>query len=256
MRSSTILSVLSLAVLTVGCESVTNETPANGIRYGTPLSLGLGQARTFYEVKDRQLVAVGVVLSEAALTGLPTPDGAPHGVGQLLEMPVGNPTPFQFLELNWNPGGHEPPGVYDRPHFDFHFWLAPKTVRAGIVPSDPRYQAKAETLPLPAFVPAGYRAPMLEAVPMMGVHWIDPTSPEFTNQGFSRTFIYGTWDGELVFAEPMITKAFIESKPNAWFAIPVPAKVRRPGLYPSAYQVRWDDASRQYIIALSDFVRR
>jgi hypothetical protein len=27
--------------------------------------------------------------------------------------------------LNWNPHGHIPPGVYDLPHFDFHFYIEP-----------------------------------------------------------------------------------------------------------------------------------
>ena len=33
--------------------------------------------------------------------------------------------PFKWSLLNWNPVGHIPPGVYDTPHFDIHFYIAP-----------------------------------------------------------------------------------------------------------------------------------
>ena len=42
----------------------------------------------------------------------------------------------------------------------------------------------------------------------MGWHWIDPLSPEFTGQPFSKTYIYGYYGGELSFVEPMITLAY------------------------------------------------
>jgi hypothetical protein len=31
--------------------------------------------------------------------------------------------PFKWFLLNWNPMGHGPIGIYDRPHFDFHFYI-------------------------------------------------------------------------------------------------------------------------------------
>lgn len=253
----TIPAVAGLAALAfTACEGTTSVTPTDGIVYGPSQQLGNGIARTYYEMRDNLPVALGVALSETALQGLPAPDGAPHGAGQLLVMPPGNPTPFQFLELNWNPGGHEPPGIYDRPHFDFHFYRVPQSVRASIDPADSAFQRKAAKFPEAAFIPARYVAPAPEAVPFMGVHWIDPTSPEFTGQGFSRTFIYGTWDGLLIFAEPMITKAFLETKPNVTIPIPMAERYQTAGVYPSAYSIRWDEASRQYFVALTGLTRK
>ncbi len=68
----------------------------------------------------------------------------------------------------------------------------------------------------------------------MGAHWVDPTSPEFTGAGFSRTFLYGFWDGHMNFLEPMITKAFIESVKElegqtATFSIPQPQAFEQGG---------------------------
>ena len=33
--------------------------------------------------------------------------------------------PLKWALLNWNPHGHIPPGIYDRPHFDVHFYMEP-----------------------------------------------------------------------------------------------------------------------------------
>jgi len=40
----------------------------------------------------------------------------------MVQLPQQHASAFKFVELDWNPGGHEPAGVYDTPHFDFHFY--------------------------------------------------------------------------------------------------------------------------------------
>jgi hypothetical protein len=113
---------------------------------------------------------------------------------RLLELPAANPTPYKFIQFNWNPGGHEPPGVYDQPHFDFHFWTVPVGVRNGIVPSDPQYAEKAARYPEPEFRAPFYvdaataaQAPAAAAaVPQMGMHWLDVRSPRAAGDGRPR----------------------------------------------------------------------
>src|SRR5690348_14444530 len=41
-------------------------------------------------------------------------------------------TGFTVLGLDWNPQGHPPPGIYDVPHFDFHFYYIPDSYRTTI----------------------------------------------------------------------------------------------------------------------------
>lgn len=72
---------------------------------------------------------IGVALSARALEGLPAAGRGHHGAGMMtheyiVALPANNKTPFTFLELSWNPMGHEPDGVYqDVPHFGFHFYI-------------------------------------------------------------------------------------------------------------------------------------
>jgi hypothetical protein len=252
-----------LATLSVAATFGRSESNASPRIYrGDALPVGNGTAQTYILMDGDAPVELGVALSKRALDGLPSGNGTAgheHGVSffeHLLPLPVNNPTPFRFVELDWNPGGHEPPGTYDRPHFDFHFYTVDVATRNAIVPDNPDFQAKGTRHPPANHVPTGYIAPEPLVVPKMGLHWINPTSPEFNGKPFTTTFIYGTWDGRVIFAEPMVTKAFIEATPDTTIAVPVAPRYEVAGYYPSSYRVRFDKASQEYRIALSGFSKR
>jgi hypothetical protein len=261
--------------------------------YGTSVEVGQGFART-YVVTDQKTgapIEVGVALDERALDGLPAPNPAMHNAHQapgghehvdnhvyLLSLPVRGVEPYEFVELDWNPGGHEPPGVYDVPHFDFHFWTASQAERAAVDPtSDPQYQRKADALPPeaqrpPLYVVAAPPGAPAPGVPLMGVHWVDVRSPELQQafgkpeayRPFTATFLYGSWNGRYTFLEPMITRAHILAKKAATdpavrdqvIPIPTPAQVGQPGYYPSAYRIAWDARAKEYRIALVQLAKR
>jgi len=130
------------------------------VRYGEAVKLGNGHARA-YVIADKSGAPreLGVAFDEAALDGLPAA-GTGHHDGHMmtheyiLSLPAGNKTPFTFLEMNWNPMGHEPEGVYqDVPHFDFHFYTISKAARDSIVPTNPEFEKKGGNLPPAEFVP-------------------------------------------------------------------------------------------------------
>jgi hypothetical protein len=252
-------------------------------QYGTPTKVGNGMVRTYVvldEKDGRTPLEVGVAFTEDAMEGLPAP--VPGGMGHehspvyLLDLPAQNPTPYRFVELDWNPAGHEPETVYTFPHFDFHFYVVSKEFRAGIVPSDPQYATKAANLPAPEYrapfyidasTAAGGAPAEAVAVPMMGIHWLDVRSPELQKltghpelyRDFTATFIYGSWDGQFIFDEPMITRAFILSKKAATDPaerdqiIPISTANRYApaGYYPSAYRITYDEQAKEYRVALT-----
>jgi hypothetical protein len=264
--------------------SASNANPV-ARAYGAGVALGNGQARTYVTLDSTgKPTEVGIALDEQALDGLPDAGSGHHG-GQamphtfLFDLPE-SVAPFRFVELNWNPAGHEPEGVYAGvPHFDFHFWTATKELRESIVPTDPAYAAKADRLPAPEFIPefnvalAPPGAPLSAiAVPMMGVHHVDVRSAELQGllgkpeayQPFTSTFIHGSWNGELIFWEPMITRAHIVAKKTATdpavrdeiIPVPAPKAYAQPGSYPAAYRITWDAAAREYRIALTQLARK
>jgi hypothetical protein len=163
------------------------------VRYfGAPLHIGNGLART-YALVDRsnrgRPLELGVSLTEGVMDGLPVAEGPAAHPGPthghesmtvlLLDLPQQNPTPFRFVQLNWNPAGHEPAAIYGLPHFDFHFYTVPPEVRDEIVPTNPDFVAMAASLPeaqlRPPFYVDNATAVGLPAgavtVPRMGLHW-------------------------------------------------------------------------------------
>lgn len=259
---------------------------------GLAQTVGNGTARAFIVVDQNNPavpVEIGVALSEDVMEGLPRPMAMNHAAmagGEhmdmheyLLDLPANNPTVYKFVQFGWNPKGHEPPGVWDVPHFDFHFWTASKSVRSSIVPSDPQYAEKAAKYPADSLraqfyldaATAAKATPAAMTVPEMGLHWIDVRTPEVQAMAgkpeaykpFTKTYIYGSWNGEFVFAEPMITRAYLLEKRATQDAavrdetIPVPsAGFAQPGYYPEAYRIRWDETTREYLISLTRFASK
>lgn len=73
---------------------------------------------------------LGISINDAALNGMPTStgetgEGHHHENVVILSLdPLAKAiTPFDHIEIDWNPAGHEPAGIYDKPHFDFHFYI-------------------------------------------------------------------------------------------------------------------------------------
>ncbi len=259
-------------------------TGASGTAYGAPVGVGRGTVRPYVTTRDGAPTELGVALSEGALDGLPTTGVGHHGGGgpvhqYVLDLPATRGLPFRFVEVNWNPMGHEPGGVYqDVPHFDFHFYTIDRAARDRIVPTDPEYAARANRLPTGDFVPPFVvqlgppgAPPAAAAVPRMGVHWVDVRSAELQAllgkpegyRPFTATFIRGSWDGRFIFEEPMITRAHLLAKKGAAdpatrdeiIPIPVPTRYAAPGHYPTAYRITWDADTREYRVALTRLAR-
>jgi hypothetical protein len=243
------------------------DVPGMHRQYGPPVKVGDGMARTYVvlDAKSGQRpVELGFALDARALEGLPM-DAAEHSF--IFRLPTQAPAPYQFAELDWNPQGHPPAGVYTVPHFDFHFYAIPQSEVDAIVPSDPQFATKARNLPTGGFVPPGYLVPgdpAQQAVPMMGVHWFDSSAPELQNlfnnpagyQPFTRTFIYGSWDGQFTFYEPMVTLAYLQEKRDVVVPISVPSLYAQAGWYPTAYRVSYDAQAKTYYVALTGLVER
>lgn len=251
--------MLALAAALAMAGGTVVALPRNGARdpqrhLGPELRIGEGTARSYVTVDEGgNPTAVGIALTEGALRGL---DGGHGHHENVLTLPIVRGIVFQHITFDWNPAGHEPPGVYDTPHFDAHFYTISDAVRRTIDPSIEGFAEKAARLPAADRIPAGYMADPNGAVPMMGVHWVDPTSPEFTPAGFSRTLIVGSWDGEVTFIEPMLTRAWILSKPDFRAPLPQPETVPVTGYWPTEWSVRFDQATHEYRIELGGLVRR
>ena len=254
------LASLCLSLLLLSCSKNADSPAQPSTVYGPPVQVGAGSARSFISVNaNGNPTELGVALTATGLTGLPATPA--FGTMYDLALPTGNAAtkmPFDHISFDWNPNGHEPSGVYTVPHFDAHFYMQPMAAQHAITLDDP----KGDIFPASAKLPSDYITPPNGApgrtVPMMGRHWIDPTSPEFAPGGsFSHTFIYGTYDGHVTFIEPMFTKALLVTSVSIEQAIKQPATYEVSGkYYPKKYTIRYDASTNEYIISLKEMELR
>lgn len=289
-RATTVLvAALGLTAATVVLPPATTAPwrRGSGDLHGPEVAVGDGTARTFVELGSRgEPRTIGIALTEAALTGLATRmnttsrcfdkngDGAvAHGeclgdYQSTLALPAGAADlglPIRWATVNWNPEGHPAPAppVWSAPHFDFHFFIAERALIEGIRPGAcgefidcDDFTRASKPLPAPqapeAYIDVG------AAVAAMGNHLVDARDPELADPtlGFTRTFIYGTYDGKLIFLEPMVSHAFLSSRPQQCTPLRVPTAYATAGYYPTSYCVRHDAASATYRVTLEGLVYR
>lgn len=191
---------------------------------------------------------LGITFDEAALNSLPTgPVATEKDFIINIAQKAKEITTIDHIELDWNPQGHPPTGIYDLPHFDFHYYMVSETEVEATTDS-----VKMEIDPPAAYLPVNYVPG--PSIPKMGKHWLDVTSPELNGATFTQTFTYGSNDGKVTFYEPMITKDFLMNTVIFERAIPLPAKVTRTGNYPSKMTIL--KLNGKVSVILSGFVKR
>ncbi len=259
-----ITALTALAVLPVfgsvasACENC--RLKEQGYHVGEMTIIGNGIVFSWAQIgKDDKPVAIGVTISETALTGLrddpPPTYPKPPGWEYALTYPAEavKKTPINHVSFDWNPQGHIPPGVYDVPHFDVHFYLMKYEDRQKITAEGDDLE-RCRKAPDKKYVPAGYIFAPESEEPKMGGHWVDTQTPELNGAPFTHTFIYGAYDGRLTFIEPMFTKSLLLTNPNITAPIKMPAAVQVSGYYPTKYFIRHNPVRKEYVIGLEEFV--
>lgn len=258
--------------------------------YGESAPRGDGWLTAYSQAEHRVPRSVGLVFSASTLQGLPESpptDGkwcydkdGDGSVDQMTECSNGYEsalrlskqfrntvdTPLTYLLVNWNPHGHGPPNVYDLPHFDIHFYLNAESERLKIRPGPCPELVNCEDyelgkkLPAPRYRPADFED--LDALaPAMGNHLIDRTGPEFHGQRFTHTLIYGVWNRDVTFYEPMVTHEWFTGlvdggRDDACFPIKQPRAWQQSGWYPTKYCLRYRENRDELTTSLEGFVHR
>ncbi|MEU6488661.1 hypothetical protein [Streptomyces sp. NPDC046887] len=270
------------------CRPSATAASTTCVRYGPAAPLGKGRVRVYTEHRGSKPQALGIALTRSALESLPThPTDGGHchdadrdgrtdpmrecvgGHGRELALPragtAGSVLPFDWALLNWNPHGHSPHGRYDVAHFDAHFYLIPRRERDAIRLGSCALlidcaQLKAASRPVPAaHLPAGYPASTPETSEgAMGEH-LDSRPPD-TGPLTGHTLIYGAYDGEIIFIEPMLTKDSLEglrtaARHQACAPVPQPRVWRTAGWYPTRYCLAYRPRHDDYTVSLTGLTR-
>ena len=258
MKRSQILRVIGLLTIYTFLFSCKKENNNPDTYYGPQVSMGNGTARSFTIISsDGILTTLGIEMTENAFAGLPADplNFAASTFVLQLDQRAKDLTPYDHITINWNVHGHEPPGIYDLPHFDFHFYEITVSEQNAIPPYEVD-SSKFNMLPPVGYIPNGYiRSP--GGVPLMGTHWADITSPEFNGQPFNYTMIYGSYNGKVTFLEPMISLAYLQS------GTMVEKEIRQPNLfaaggkyYPTVYTIYKNPATNNHYVEFKNFIKR
>jgi Domain of unknown function (DUF5602) len=245
---------------------------------GEQKNIGNGSVRTWLKVdsKSGEPRSIGVTLTESALSGLPADSDEPQEGSLRLRLMDGGPnhtfeyelefppeaaeTAFRHMGFNWNPAGHGPKGIFTKPHFDVHFYMATSEYRHGIhvdlQDADPANVETSNLEPPGQFLPPDYQLAPNTAEPRMGSHYADITSPQLKPGNFSNIFLIGAHGGNILFWEPMITKEYLETKPNFTAELKLPEAYPVSGYYPTSYSVVYDHNHKEFEIALDGLTFR
>lgn len=282
--SITLAACLGMLLFIVSAFRFMDSNP--GRMQGAIAEIGNGWVESFAEIDDQGVPqAIGITFSKTAFEELPSnlTDGnrctdldnngaidihneCLHWHERVLPLPSEmsrkQDMPFKWVLMNWNPQGHMPEGVWNTPHFDVHFYIEPIEKIFSLMPGPcgPEKircdQYEIAKKPVPAnlihkdFVDVGAVAPA------MGNHLIDPTGPEFDGAPFTRSWIYGAYDGRIIFYEEMLSLNYLKSGPNECFPIKTTPEVDKSGYYPSTICTRFSTADSSVSVSIEDFTYR
>ncbi|MDD2874432.1 MAG: DUF5602 domain-containing protein [Azoarcus sp.] len=245
-------SAMAVAIAAVSALGVAPAFGQAGSYAGPAVPMGKGEAHAVVRTgADGAVTSIGVVMTVAALEGLPAAAGEHSDFPYHLPMPASGPrTVVDHVVVNWEAAGHPPSKVYDVPHFDFHFYVVNRDTVERVEFSSPDASGAPEQQPPAELMAPGYVLPPGTAKSKMGVHAVNPGGGEFQHKPFNAAFIYGYYNRQLTFIEPMVSLAYLKSKPSFSAVVPRPATYSWPGAYPSSYRVAFDDAQQTFEISL------
>ena len=247
-------ALLCCGLVIAGCgDDPVDTEDLSGTFYTDSQDMGNGSAKLFVtRDSDGDPTEIGLRITEDALQGLPDQD---LPVDLYFTVPAeGSEVVIKHVSLDWNGHGHEPDSIFTFPHFDMHFYLITDAERKAIDAGD---SIKARNLPDSMYIPEGYiTPPPISAVPQMGVHWFSPTDPSLAKGKFDEIMIFGSWDGMLTFIEPMMTRAWLMTKPTFEELLKLPQAYQHDGFYPTTYKVSFDTSTNEYVITLGGLVER
>lgn len=276
--------IIALGVMLIGVNACISQEVTN--LKGAVVKMGEGQVETFADVTSGDnLIKLGAHFSEKAVNSPPEAltDGNrcyDHNENgeierekecslwheKIIPLPPeisrNEDIPFKWALVNWNPQGHIPPGVWNKPHFDVHFYIEPienifALERGECGPEFMRCdQFEVATKP----VPEQYMHPdyvnVKAAAPAMGNHLVDTTAAEFHGEPFTRSWIYGSYDGRVIFYEEMLAQEYMRSQPSDCYPIKTTPEVALSGYYPETVCARADEEMGGVSVTLEDFVYR
>jgi len=230
IKQTLLTAVTGLALAGITCIGVTNANtisakvlvknlaktaPAKWV-FGSSKKIGNGKASSFVKLDSTgNPPALGYMFRDKCLTG------------------------FNHLELDWNAQGHDPKPIYGVPHFDFHFYLCDDAILNMVMGGPDKVPVETK------YIPTNYVSGEM-SVPHMGTHWMDQLTPEFHGKPFTVTYIYGFYQGDMKFVEPMISLNLLQSKKPFHLTLKQSQAFQHHAWYPRQMRLEYNSTSHNF----------
>lgn len=83
-------------------------------------------------------------------------------------------------------------------------------------------------------------------------HWVDLSSSEFHGSQFTSTFVYGYYNGEVIFIEPMVALSYLTNAVDFTKDVALPQAFALKGFYSKKYSVTYVTPTDAYLITLKE----
>jgi len=253
-----IIAIIALLLLAIGYyvwsgnqeEAVMAEKPAAPqIISGECETVYGGEICTYGKIVNGQVVEFGATIPMATVENAPLDEEMvfPPLTLARIEMPaeIKSKTGIDHLGINWEVQGH-PPATFLTPHFDFHFYTKSG---AEIDAIDCSNTDKPETLPTGYVMPddevPGYGTLIGLCVPAMGMHALNGVDAGAT-EIFESTMIVGFYEQEVIFVEPMISRAKLLAGHSFATTVPEVEDAGEGVMWPNSFEAIYDEATNSY----------
>lgn len=222
---------------------------------GPQVQYGWGKARSWISIDaDGKPVEIALVLTQEVFDDLEILPSDDYTTVLPLHHKAKEVTPFEHIGIKWSAHGHPP--AFLVPHFDLYFYMITNEERLAIPLYSPETDALFNNYPPEGYMPENYGTPPGEGAvyPQIGKHWLPMPLQNYLP--FTSIMVLGSYNGEFIFIEPMMTAAMLMSSPDFSASFSQPEYFQESTYYPTVYNIYEDPETLDVHVTLSDFVLR
>lgn len=234
----------------------TSKSNATLILNGPEIAVGNGLVHSWISLDSyKKPIEIGIELTSGTFENLPDKSDFKKPVNIPLPKYALEATAFNHIGLNWSPENFSTIEGFKEAHFDVHFYLISESKRLSIPEWSEETDPKFSNYPPKYAMPFDY-SPIIKrsgSFATIGRYWLSDTQMGASLN--NHTIAMGTFDGSLVFIDPVVTLNFLKSekKVNDSFSQAVNNPLNN--LLPREYNI-YTNAKGNYCISLGNFIRR
>lgn len=224
--------------------------------YGPEVAVGNGFVYSWISFNKFNIpLEIGVAMSPELFDNLPSDGNFEKRLIVPLNDAAREATPFDHIEINWNPESYSSIRGFKEAHFDFHFFMITPDERLLIPAWSEATDNQFSLYPAKQFMPFNY-SPLLKeegSFQYIGRYWLSNNFDK--DKMLTHTLALGTFDGLHIFITPVSSLEFIKStlRLNENYSQPLELPVNK--LFPREYNIFVDEKG-YYNVTLSNFIRR